>query len=97
MQEKTWVRTHSLTVYLPSSLRQDLLVNLSEHRPLVEQLLQSLPTLFGATRVMECALGAGLDAAYNIMQHIGGKLVLLQVRCWVVRGVRGGQEASRAR
>ena len=65
--------------YILSLFPQDLLVNLSENRPLVEQLLTSLPTIFGGTRVMESALGPGLDAAFNIMQHIGGKLVVLQV------------------
>lgn len=62
-------------------------MNLSEHRALVEQLLGALPSLFAGTRVMESALGPGLDAAFNIMQHIGGKLVVLQVRA---RGRAGG-------
>ena len=55
-------------------------MNLSECRSQVDQLLSSLPTTFGQTRVMDSALGPGLDAAFNIMQHIGGKLVVLQVR-----------------
>jgi hypothetical protein len=64
---------------LPAHVPQDFLVNLSEGRSLVEQLLGSLPTMFGGTRTMEAALGPALDAAFNIMQHIGGKLVVLQV------------------
>ena len=63
---------------LPPTLSQELLVNLADSRSLVEALLTSLPVLHGANRTMESALGPALDAAFNVMQHIGGKMVVLQ-------------------
>ena len=54
-------------------------MNLSEGRVLVDQLLSALPGMFASTRTMESCLGPALDAAYNVMQHIGGKMVVLQV------------------
>jgi protein transport protein SEC24 len=42
----------------------------------VDALLTALPTMFAGTRNMEAALGPALDAAFHIMQHIGGKMVV---------------------
>lgn len=58
-------------------LLQDLLVNLAESRPLVDTLLASLPSMFANTRQSDSCLGAALDAAFSVMQHIGGKMVVL--------------------
>jgi protein transport protein SEC24 len=85
-------------VFLP--VPDDLLVNLSESRGLVDQLLDSLPKVwspiarfcsgFGPlsrllhaqmhtdAKNVETCLGTALDAAFNIMQHIGGKMVVCQ-------------------
>ena len=58
-------------------------MNLSEARAQVEQLLTSLPGMFATSRTVEGALGPALDAAFNVMQHIGGKMIVLQVRAGV--------------
>ena len=59
-------------LFLP--LPDDLLVNLSESREVVDALLDALPTMFQSTRKQEVALGPALVAAYRIMSHIGGKM-----------------------
>jgi len=63
-------------VFLP--LPEDLLVNLSESRGLVEHLLDSLPKMHTDARNVETCLGTALDAAFSICQHIGGKMVVCQ-------------------
>ena len=73
-------RTHARTSPPARAPAQELLVNLSEGRPLVDALLNALPGMFAHTRVTESCLGPALDAAYNVMQHIGGKMVVVQVR-----------------
>lgn len=57
-------------------LPDDLLANLSESRHVVDALLEALPNMFANTRKMECALGPALTAAYRVMGHIGGKMVV---------------------
>jgi len=53
-----------------------LLVNLSESKQLVEDLLEKLPDMYSETKVVESALGPALRSAFNIMRPIGGKLLL---------------------
>jgi protein transport protein SEC24 len=53
-------------------------VNLSETRQSVERLLDSLPAMYAGNRTMDSALGPALDAAYQISQHVGGKVVVVQ-------------------
>ena len=60
--------------YVP--LPDDLLVNLRESRHLVEALLDSLPRAFSRGGGPEAALGPALQAAFLVMNHIGGKLLL---------------------
>jgi protein transport protein SEC24 len=52
-------------------------VNLAESRPLVDTLLSNLPNMFANTRTSDSCLGSALDAAFQCIQHIGGKLVVL--------------------
>jgi len=59
-------------------LPDDLLVNLSESRAVIETLLTQLPTTFAASQTVESATGPALQAAFLVMQHIGGKLLLFQ-------------------
>ncbi|CAM9939519.1 unnamed protein product [Sphacelaria rigidula] len=70
---------------------EDLLVNLSESRAVVETLLDSLAQareynnarvfvlaqMHAGTRDAECCLGAALTAAGKVMGHVGGKMVVL--------------------
>jgi len=63
-------------VFLP--LPDDMLVNLSESRGVVDALLETLPSLVSQTTSVESAFGPALQAAYMIMQHIGGKLLCFQ-------------------
>jgi len=59
-------------------LPDDLLVNLRESKSVIESLLDSLPTTFAKNACVESATGPALHAAFMMMQHIGGKLLLFQ-------------------
>ena len=61
-------------LFLP--VPDELLVNLHESRPLIDKLLTSLPDMFAGTRAMEICLGPALEAAFQICQHIGGKMIV---------------------
>jgi protein transport protein SEC24 len=63
-------------VIIPSP--DDLLVNLSDSRNLVESLLDSLPSMFKANQVTQTCTGPALMAAKRVIQHLGGKLCLFQ-------------------
>ncbi|KAJ3670278.1 hypothetical protein LUZ60_010602 [Juncus effusus] len=63
-------------IFLP--LPDDLLVNLSESRQVVDAFLDSLPTMFQNNANVESALGPALKAAYMVMGQIGGKLLVFQ-------------------
>jgi protein transport protein SEC24 len=63
-------------VFLP--VPEDLLVNLSESKSIVNQLLDALPEMFKANACQDAAVGAALTAAYRIMAHIGGKMCIFQ-------------------
>ncbi len=63
--------------YLPAP--DDMLVNLHEAREAIDSLLDSLPTMFAGTQHVESATGPALQAAFMVINHIGGKLALFQV------------------
>ncbi|XP_074276585.1 protein transport protein SEC24 A-like isoform X1 [Silene latifolia] len=63
-------------VFVP--LPDDLLVNLSESRNVVESFLDSLPTMFEDTMNVESAFGPALKAAFMVMRQLGGKLLIFQ-------------------
>ncbi|KAL3680064.1 hypothetical protein R1sor_023020 [Riccia sorocarpa] len=62
--------------FLP--MPDDLLVNLSESRAVVEALLDSLPAMFQNNLNVESALGPALKAAFMVMSQLGGKLLVFQ-------------------
>ncbi|GLJ20808.1 hypothetical protein SUGI_0379320 [Cryptomeria japonica] len=59
-------------------LPDDLLVNLSESRHVVEALLDSLPSMFAENINVESAFGPALKAAFMVMSQLGGKLLIFQ-------------------
>ncbi|XP_058102965.1 protein transport protein SEC24 C-like [Magnolia sinica] len=63
-------------VYTP--LQTDIIVQLAECRQHLEQLLESIPTMFQNNRVTESAFGAAIKAAYLAMKSTGGKLLVFQ-------------------
>ena len=46
----------------------------------MDALLDSLPQSYGRAACVESAMGPALQAAFLVMNHIGGKLLLFQVR-----------------
>jgi protein transport protein SEC24 len=54
---------------------EDLIVNLAEHRGAVDALLDALPAMHRDARSADACLGAALDGAFQIMQHVGGKML----------------------
>ncbi|KAL5574563.1 hypothetical protein UlMin_016262 [Ulmus minor] len=63
-------------IFVP--LPDDLLVNLSESRNVVEAFLDSLPSMFQDNVNVESALGPALKAALMLMSQLGGKLLIFQ-------------------
>ncbi|XWS11313.1 hypothetical protein CRYUN_Cryun38cG0072800 [Craigia yunnanensis] len=63
-------------IFVP--LPDDLLVNLSESRNVVETFLDSLPSMFQDNVNMESAFGPALKAAFMVMSQLGGKLLIFQ-------------------
>ncbi|KAL9670796.1 hypothetical protein QQ045_008354 [Rhodiola kirilowii] len=63
-------------IFVP--LPDDLLVNLSESKSVVEAFLDSLPSMFQDNLNMESAFGPALRAAFMIMSQLGGKLLIFQ-------------------
>ncbi|KAH6796852.1 Sec23/Sec24 protein transport family protein [Perilla frutescens var. hirtella] len=63
-------------VFVP--LPDDLLVNLSESRNVVEAFLDSLPSMFQDNMNVESAFGPALKAAFTVMGKLGGKLLIFQ-------------------
>lgn len=57
----------------------DLLANLQESRHIVEALLDSIPTMFQGNTATTSCLGPALMAAKRVIQHVGGKIILLQM------------------
>ncbi|GAA5882720.1 hypothetical protein JCM3774_004532 [Rhodotorula dairenensis] len=62
-------------VFLPKP--NDILVNLVEAKAGIENLLTRLNDMFVETNNSGNALGAGLQAAYKLISHVGGKVVAL--------------------
>uniref|UniRef100_A0A7N0TY92 Protein transport protein Sec24-like At3g07100 n=1 Tax=Kalanchoe fedtschenkoi TaxID=63787 RepID=A0A7N0TY92_KALFE len=63
-------------IFVP--LPDDLLVNLSESRSVVETFLDSLPSMFQDNMNVESAFGPAFRAAFMIMSQLGGKLLIFQ-------------------
>ncbi|KZV30407.1 protein transport protein Sec24-like [Dorcoceras hygrometricum] len=63
-------------IFVP--LPDDLLVNLSESRTVVEAFLDSLPSMFQENMNVESAFGPALKAAFMVMSQLGGKLIIFQ-------------------
>ncbi|KAI5390829.1 hypothetical protein KIW84_075930 [Lathyrus oleraceus] len=63
-------------IFIP--LPDDLLVNLSESRSVVESFLDSLPTMFQDNANLESAFGPAIKAALMVMSKLGGKLLIFQ-------------------
>lgn len=59
-------------------LPDELLVNLSESRAQVERLLETIPGSFARNQKVDSAMGPALQAAFLVMSHVGGKLLLFQ-------------------
>ncbi|XP_059297157.1 protein transport protein SEC24 A-like isoform X2 [Lycium ferocissimum] len=63
-------------VFIP--LPDDLLVNLSESRTVVDAFLDSFPSMFQENTNVESAFGPALRAAFMVMSQLGGKLLIFQ-------------------
>mmetsp|Transcript_23629 Transcript_23629/g.43888 ORF Transcript_23629/g.43888 Transcript_23629/m.43888 type:complete len:1164 (+) Transcript_23629:320-3811(+) len=77
-QPKMFVVSDLDQLFLPCP--EDLLVNLADSRDVVEMLLDSLPRIHGKNSSHEVAVGAAIQAAYRIMVHIGGKMMVFQTK-----------------
>ncbi|KAI3460913.1 hypothetical protein Pfo_017576 [Paulownia fortunei] len=76
MQPQMMVVSDLDDVFVP--LPDDLLVNLSESRNVVEAFLDSLPSMFQDNMNVESAFGPALKAAFTVMSQLGGKLMIFQ-------------------
>ncbi|KAI9922902.1 hypothetical protein PsorP6_000166 [Peronosclerospora sorghi] len=56
----------------------ELLVNLSDSREIVEMLLETLPAIHQCARSAETALGPAIRVAFKLMSSIGGKMLVFQ-------------------
>jgi protein transport protein SEC24 len=56
----------------------DLLVNLHESRGVIDSFLDSLPSVFLNSLSAESAMGPALQAAFMVINPLGGKLLLFQ-------------------
>ncbi|XP_043719097.1 protein transport protein Sec24-like At4g32640 isoform X2 [Telopea speciosissima] len=63
-------------VYTP--LQTDVIVQLSECRQHLVQLLENIPTMFQSNKVSDSAFGAAVQAAFLAMKTTGGKLLVFQ-------------------
>ncbi|GAA6027153.1 hypothetical protein JCM8097_002435 [Rhodosporidiobolus ruineniae] len=62
-------------VFLP--MPNDILVNLAEAKSGIENILGRLNDMFQDSHNTGNALGAGLQAAYKLISHVGGKVICL--------------------
>eukprot|EP01105_Mastigella_eilhardi_P002054 TRINITY_DN1246_c3_g1_i1.p1 TRINITY_DN1246_c3_g1~~TRINITY_DN1246_c3_g1_i1.p1 ORF type:complete len:909 (-),score=246.17 TRINITY_DN1246_c3_g1_i1:29-2374(-) len=53
----------------------ELLVNLSESKQVVLQLLEKLPKMFAGSQQVGCAFGSAVQAAAQVTKRVGGKLL----------------------
>uniref|UniRef100_A0A8C8J4N8 Protein transport protein Sec24A n=1 Tax=Oncorhynchus tshawytscha TaxID=74940 RepID=A0A8C8J4N8_ONCTS len=65
-------------IFLPTP--DSLLVNLNECKELVQDLLRSLPQMFGKTMETQCALGPALQAAFKLLSATGGRVSVFQTQ-----------------
>lgn len=56
----------------------DLLVNINDCKDLLIDLLSKLSTNFNETRISDSCLGCAIQAGYNIIQNVGGKMLIFQ-------------------
>ncbi|KAI9102462.1 hypothetical protein DFS34DRAFT_577162 [Phlyctochytrium arcticum] len=56
----------------------DLLVSLTESRPIIETLLQRIGDMFKNTQNVGNVLGRALQAAHKMISPVGGKIIVLQ-------------------
>ncbi|XP_078433802.1 protein transport protein SEC24 C-like [Wolffia australiana] len=63
-------------VYTP--LHSDIIVQLTECRQHLGQLLESIPSMFETNRISESAFGAATKAAFLALKPTGGKLLVFQ-------------------
>ena len=56
----------------------DLLVNLQESRAVIETFLDNLPAVFSTNLSADSALGPALQAAFMIINPLGGKMLVFQ-------------------
>ncbi|KAM0860659.1 hypothetical protein ACQ4PT_046397 [Festuca glaucescens] len=63
-------------VYTP--LQMDLILPISECRDSLEQLLESIPSMFENNKVADSAFGAAMKASFLAMKPTGGKLLVFQ-------------------
>jgi len=61
-------------LFLP--LPDDMLVHVSESENAILTLLDSLPSIFGDTKVNESCLGSAVKGAFAAMKHVGGKMLV---------------------
>ncbi|XP_022865085.1 protein transport protein Sec24-like At3g07100, partial [Olea europaea var. sylvestris] len=76
MQPQMMVVSDLDDIFIP--LPDDLLVNLSESRNVVDAFLDSLPSMFEGNMNVESAFGPALKAAFIVMSQLGGKLLIFQ-------------------
>ncbi|XP_051536524.1 protein transport protein Sec24A isoform X4 [Myxocyprinus asiaticus] len=65
-------------VFLPTP--DSLLVNLSECKELVQDLLRSLPQMFSKTMETQSALGPALQGAFKLLSPTGGRVSVFQTQ-----------------
>uniref|UniRef100_A0A8B9GYB9 SEC24 homolog A, COPII coat complex component n=1 Tax=Astyanax mexicanus TaxID=7994 RepID=A0A8B9GYB9_ASTMX len=65
-------------IFLPTP--DSLLVNLSESKELVRDLLKTLPQMFTKTMETHSALGPALQAAFKLMSPTGGRVTVFQTQ-----------------
>ncbi|KAM4620657.1 protein transport protein Sec24A isoform 2-T3 [Polymixia lowei] len=65
-------------IFLPTP--DSLLVNLNECKELVQDLLKSLPHIFGKTMETQSALGPALQAAFKLLSPTGGRMSVFQTQ-----------------
>ncbi|KAG6535448.1 hypothetical protein ZIOFF_000421 [Zingiber officinale] len=63
-------------VYTP--LHMDIIVQLTECRQSLEQLLENIPGMFGSNKIAGSAFGAAIKAGFLALKPTGGKLLVFQ-------------------
>ncbi|KAJ8754890.1 hypothetical protein K2173_015402 [Erythroxylum novogranatense] len=76
MQPQMMVVSDLDDIFIP--LPDDLLINLSDSRTVVDAFLDSLPSMFQQNMNVESALGPALKSAFMVMSQLGGKLLIFQ-------------------